>query len=479
MNLAQVASSLIVTHTLVLASSLGQASNIPPTAAEFRSLADEVQAMRGAMAQEKLDHDAEVAGLRDQLGAQWLSEERAAEIRGVVHDVLADSDTRRSFQGAEATSGYDSKNGFFIASADGNFMLKLSGKFQYRYAYRDVPGYTGNNPGLGTESGFQVGYAKFYQRGHMFDPTWQYELSQAFSQSSANLKLETAYVRKDLGNGLTVTAGQWKDRVVFEEFTSDTKQQFVSRSVVTHYFDTKRVLGLATGYTGDSFRGYASFNNGGNSNGTSPATSSTTPSDGAFSGRADWKLAGSWNDLNSLMSFRGSEFTAAVGAAAHYEWNRTYKLSTAGVNGTANNFLFTADLNLRFGGASVLGAFYLSQADFGAGVTPAATGILVQGGYFVCDDVEAVANWQFVNVDSNGSSSETTFADQEFWIATLGVNYYLDKNNLKFQVDGGWSNGAILFTNGVYGDSTVSTDWVPDSSDETQVVIRAAVQMLF
>jgi hypothetical protein len=33
---------------------------------------------------------------------QWLTEQRAAEIRGIVTDVLADADTRSSLQGSGA-----------------------------------------------------------------------------------------------------------------------------------------------------------------------------------------------------------------------------------------------------------------------------------------------------------------------------------------------------------------------------------------
>ena len=43
---------------------------------------------------------AEIAALKSNQGEQWLTEQRADEIRGVVQDVLADSNTRSSFQQA-------------------------------------------------------------------------------------------------------------------------------------------------------------------------------------------------------------------------------------------------------------------------------------------------------------------------------------------------------------------------------------------
>ena len=65
---------------------------------------------------------AEIAQLKGAQGGQWLTEQRAAEIRGIVTDVLADAETRSSLQGA--TSGYN--GGFMLASSDGNFSMKIN-----------------------------------------------------------------------------------------------------------------------------------------------------------------------------------------------------------------------------------------------------------------------------------------------------------------------------------------------------------------
>ena len=58
---------------------------------------------------------AEVADLK---GDNWLNEARAEEVRTLVQDVLADSDTRASLLQSGMSAGYD--NGFVIGSADGN-----------------------------------------------------------------------------------------------------------------------------------------------------------------------------------------------------------------------------------------------------------------------------------------------------------------------------------------------------------------------
>jgi hypothetical protein len=52
-----------------------------------------------------------------QAGDDWLTQQRADEIRGLVRDVLADADTRASLLQDGMTAGWD--KGFFLGSADG------------------------------------------------------------------------------------------------------------------------------------------------------------------------------------------------------------------------------------------------------------------------------------------------------------------------------------------------------------------------
>ncbi len=435
-------------------------------------LAREVATLREAMATQDARHDAEIAAIRDEQGEDWLTEERASEIRSVVTDVLADASTRGSMQGDGATAGWDKSRGFFIASADGNFELRVVGQMQWRYAYQGISGEGDDS----NTSGFELGHAKISFKGFIADPSWQYEVQGAFNKSGGAFQLENTYIRKELDGGQALQLGQFKDRGVYEEFTSDTKQTFVDRSVVTRYFTTKRIMGLAWEWTGESLRTYASFNDGGNSANT---TITTKPCDWAVSGRLDWLAAGAWKQFGEMMSFRGAEMAIMAGAAIHYEAGRDYTTSTAGVDGTADNLSWVVDLNARGGGWSALVGYYGNQSDFGDGVSPSSTGILVQGGYFITDTWELAAGWQWVDVDSDGSTSTSTFATQRFWITTFGANYYIDGNRAKFQVDCGWSNGAILFSKGIYGDGISGADWATDSDGETQVVLRAGVQLLF
>lgn len=77
---------------------------------------------------------AQLAAVQAQAGNNTLTEERAAEIKSIVRDTLADADTRTSLQGGGAMAGYD--NGFFMSSADGNFKLKLGVLEQVRFVWQ-------------------------------------------------------------------------------------------------------------------------------------------------------------------------------------------------------------------------------------------------------------------------------------------------------------------------------------------------------
>ncbi len=148
---------------------------------------------------------------------EWLTAERAAQIRGIVQDVLADSGGRASLAADGATSGYD--KGFFIASPDGNFRLKMNGQIVARYAFsrlstrslhqldpgtyqppvtgpqngfpggteiRGYQGFFGSNQDLQrTARGFEIRQLKLTFSGNVVDPSWTYKFNLDYSQTTS------------------------------------------------------------------------------------------------------------------------------------------------------------------------------------------------------------------------------------------------------------------------------------------------------
>ena len=157
----------------------------------------------------------EIAAMKQEDGRNWLTEQRASEIRGIVQDVLVDAESRTTFRDNGATAGWN--KGFFLASPDGNFKLKISGQVQLRYVLNHANGLASAepNPPAGKGAPYQWGFenrrTKLKFSGHMFDPSWTYSVKGAFTREKAGtMLLEDAWIAKSLGEGWKVKVGQFK-----------------------------------------------------------------------------------------------------------------------------------------------------------------------------------------------------------------------------------------------------------------------------
>ena len=104
----------------------------------------------------------------------WLTEQRADEIKSLVQDVLADADTRASLLSQGMTAGYD--DGAVIASADGNWLLRTNLHMQVRFIYNNRQG----DPPPGGDNdrwGFENTRTKFIMSGNVVSPEWFYRVA--------------------------------------------------------------------------------------------------------------------------------------------------------------------------------------------------------------------------------------------------------------------------------------------------------------
>jgi len=408
--------------------------------------------------------EAQMGEMRRQLGDDWMSEERAEEIRRLVQDVLADADTRASLLQSGATAGYD--KGFFIGSTDGSFKLKIGGQIQARYTYNNQE--EGGAIDDTNRSGFGVRRAKLKFSGHVIDPSWKFQVNGAFDNDDedsigaftgqGDFNLEEGNVTKVFDNGWSVKFGQFKGPFMREELTSSSRQLAVERSLVNEEFNQDRSIGVQVGYQGESFRVHGMYSNG-IKTANKPWVSYDT--EYAFMGRAEFLLDGEWKQFKDFTSPRGSEFGMMVGVGFVHQ-TAEYGTS-AGPEET--DLRVTADLGLEGDGWSVfVGGTYqdLDEAD----ANP--WGIVAQGAYYIADDLELFARYEVGDSD-NGSG------DEDLSVLTVGVNKYFSKHALKWTTDFG------------YGFDSVSRDWSklgagwrPDASGEDgQFVIRSQFQLLF
>lgn len=204
----------------------------------------EIESLRQEVAELKESVAALKAGQED---PNHLSRQRAAQIRAMVLDVLADADARNSLQGSGATAGWD--KGFFLSSADGNWLVKIGGELQIRYVFNQQE----NSPTDDNRSGFEIRRAKINFQGHIIDPTWKYRMLIGIDRATGTFQTEDhTYIEKDLGGGWLVRVGQTKAPFLREEVLSSTKLMAVERSLVNSTFTAGTVQGVMVGWEGDS-----------------------------------------------------------------------------------------------------------------------------------------------------------------------------------------------------------------------------------
>ena len=468
----------------------------------------------------------ELNELKSQNGDKWLTEERASQIRSVVQDVMADADTRSSLQATAATSGYN--NGFFIASPDGNFKLQVNGQVQVRSSYAWATNSSWNAakaPGgvspdaTKAQYGTEIRRAKLSFSGNVVDPSWQYRVTMAYlpansqtvaettspyntaggnsgNGTASTANLEDAYINKDMGNGMSLMMGQFKSPFLREELVTSANQLGVERSVVNQMFSTGWTDGIQFTAKNDSLMGMVSFNNGGNN--ANFATQNMSTTDGAYSqyaltGRVQWLAFGNWAQFNDMTSMRGGGQGLMIGAAFNWQHGGNQNNDiVASANTDAGFFTYTADASWDLGGANLYGAFFgnftssLPVENGGEnGSSIQSYGALVQGGYFISDNTELFASWQwYETANQNGNDSMSTegnvFSAQMNNIFSAGVNVYLTKN-VKFTFDAGWAVNGIVYQGGIYNQAVAGTNWQVSgqSSNGGEWVGRAQVQLVF
>jgi len=313
-----------------------------------------------------------VSDLMKEKGESWLTQERSNEIRAVVQDVLNDADTRASLQTTNATSGY--KDGFFIASPDGNFKLVINGENQLRWSYNWLSSRSMNNSentiippsslpsprdgnfnsvGVAKAAyGFELRRVKLGFSGHVIDPGWQYSITLAYQQffgsnlnpvGAANgsnstsgsladgggvtggdnfgsgFSLENGYIARDLGAGFSLKFGQFKSPFLREWLVSSRSQLAIERSIMNTLFTTGWTQGIELDWNNDFLRAMISYNDGAN-NANIGSISGTNvlgvTGDNLGVGFAHWAFTGrgEWKPFGSWQQF--NDFSSMRGEAS-------------------------------------------------------------------------------------------------------------------------------------------------------------------
>jgi hypothetical protein len=398
-------------------------------------------------------------------------------------------------------AGYN--NGFFLASPDGNFSLKVGGQIQIRWVMNSAKDQN-------TLWGFENRRTKLDFQGNVFSKDWTYRVrgdfasggentisgdvtdpanagapqpgSITFQDTSGGFGLEFAYVEKAMENGMSIRVGQFQAPWLREVLVDSSMQLAAERSVVAQLFSQGYSQGIQWGMESDSFRVNAGLFDGiGGANSYSSSgynsrntTWSASPTNYAFAARADFKMSGDWSQFDDFSSFKGEEAGMMAGVAVVYERSNG---NTDALANTAGNKVFgiTGDFTWDFGGASLFASGVWVQNKPAEGDKTSPWGVTVQGGYFVTEDAELFGRYEFLNYNVKDNAGNQNV--DKYNGVTFGVNYFFAKG-VKFTTDFSWNLKSLSGTNSAA--ALNDAGFRPDLGDkDNQWALRAQLQLLF
>ncbi len=422
----------------------------------MNQLEQEVGRLRGV--------EAELARLRAATDTDAMDESRRAEIRGIVSEALADADTRSSMLQAGMTAGWD--GGFTLGSADGNYTLNLGGLMQFRYVHS-----LQDNSAAGDDSrgGFENQRTYLTFSGNIVDPSWIYKIragvDNTYGGNDGDFELYEAYAGKVLGDGLVLLAGQVKVPMLREAGMDEKGIQGASRSLLSNEFDPQFTQGVALAYSQDAFKIVGALTDGHYALSGRNEPWNTRDAEISLTARAEFLLAGTFDQFGDMTSPRGSEYGLMIGGALHHQVGE-YGTTDPEIDATQ----WTVDVSAEFDGANVFVAYVDRNV---TGEASDASGVMVQGGYYVTDQWEAYGRFEYLDADAN---------DNELSVLTVGANYYFAGNNAKFSADVGYAFDEVtaFWANGNLGAGGVVDGWQEDGDGEDgQIVIRGQFQLAF
>lgn len=415
---------------------------------EIERLREENKAFRG-----------EIDELRAATQDDWLTEQRAEEIRGIVYDVLADADSRANLIGDGLTAGW--RDGFFLASPDGRFKLGVSGQVQFRFMYnfhdqRPGPfGSPGQVQGGRHKRGFETTRVRLAFGGHLYTPDLTYFVRGNFQRDrtaqpmAGGFFLQDAWIRYHLNNEISIRIGQFKLPFTREFLISSAHQLAVERSVIDTDLNIGRSQGVEFTYATDTWRFSGVFSDGGTDNLAGPAQIATfntpmssaalrTSTEYAWTVRYEHLLAGSWEQFQDITSPMHHEFGMLLGVAGHMQRTEALgQLPNPFQPGPTHIkwFAYTIDASVEWGGANLYAAFthhYVDQPQRNINIF----GVVVQGGVYITPKVELFSRYEFGKWSADLPPGNLDFLEP-LHLITTGVNYYIEGHDVKWTTDFG------------------------------------------
>jgi len=309
---------------------------------------------------------ARIAELEKSQNENWLNEQRSEQIKGLVQEVISDARARGQFQDSGLLAGYN--KGFFLKSADDNFLLKIGGRIQVRYTYAfhdkksnavDATATPSNDTGV---SGFSIRRALINFSGNVLSKDLTYKIEGEFGNGndSGAFLLNEAWIGYRFSDMLKFRAGAYDAPFSRTNLNSNGSLAFAERPEVMTPFEPAKTIGASV--YGDFITDIWSYDvevcNGGDGSQRTKAAAGYETGNGdnrmGFYARTVYAGAGTLKDFADEPDLRdpakGRDFIWSVGTAVGYDSQandaNTKSLTIKGL-GTNNAPGFSSAVNLR------------------------------------------------------------------------------------------------------------------------------------
>ncbi|WP_428389159.1 porin [Mucisphaera sp.] len=340
-------------------------------------------------------------------------------------------------------TGYD--KGFFIATPDDDFKLKLNGMTQLRYTFgsRDT-----TTTAKEEVSEFDLHRTRLGVSGNVYDPKLFFKVEGDFGRSGGTFKLTDAYVGYKVNDNVKVRVGQFKEQLQRETLLSIKKLSAVDKSLVNGGIfpaSLGRVQGADVEYKLDEHRFVITLSEGYQSRNTGIGDENA---DAAIAGRYEFKPFGDWKKLADFTSSPGDPNGLLFGIAGHAEEGKA--------------FFATTDLTIQLDtGTNIFISFDWQEID-----DMEAHGLVIQLAQFIAEKVEP-----FLRYEYGGSDASTA----DLNLLTAGANYYIKGHDIKLTGDVGIAFDSI---DGTFDKSSIG--WQQDEAGQDgQIVARIQLQLAF
>lgn len=310
------------------------------------------------------------------------------------------------------------------------------------------------------------------------------------AQGSANLLV--AQAAWSLNENWAVLMGQWHNPVMGSENFAPEHTLAVDKSFTNEFFNVGYTQGVALAYAGDTFKFVGAFSDGAEyvtnyGPVSNSAFNAVGENDFGITGRFDWLIEGTWDQFADATSWRGSNYGLKLGAGAHWQSQGDTNPSDnsggtiPGYDDTTVTF-WTIDAQVEGDGWNVFAQYVGHDVDISATTDVNYTnhGFIVQGGYFVSDQVELFGRYDIIMLDDVLVAAGT---DDNYSSVTAGMNYYFvpESHAAKFTLDAVFALDESTNIDAIYGgagSNDPSATGLLGLSD-SEFLLRAQVTLVF